>query len=199
MNRSVFLVAAALMALLLTGFGCPAQQPAEPPAEEEGAMEETGAEEDEHADDEGREDGEMEEAEKPDADGAALWTFLVSDDPYEQWELFPGTTEQYEGKEPHGALLTTYVNDEAKDSIDGKEGMMEDGSIIAKQNYTPDGTLDAITVMYKVEGYNADVGDWFWVKYKPGGEIEAEGKVDGCIGCHSDKKDNDYIWTADIK
>jgi len=25
------------------------------------------------------------------------------------------------------------------------------------------------TVMYKVEGYNPDAGDWFWVKYSPQG------------------------------
>ena len=72
---------------------------------------------------------------------------------------------------------------------------MPKGSIIIKENYMPDKTLGAITVMDKT-GDGKD--DYFWVKYMPDGtitvkEVEKEGKKKnialagkpkGCIGCH---------------
>lgn len=57
----------------------------------------------------------------------------------------------------------------------------------------------ALSVMYKIKGYNPEGGDWFWVKYSPDGKVEASGKVKGCIDCHSKQKDNDYIFTGKVK
>jgi hypothetical protein len=103
----------------------------------------------------------------------------------------------YQGIEPHGALLTTYVNDTAYNSVKSKKGMA-DGSIIVKENYTPDKQLAAVTVMYKVKGYHPAEGNWFWAKYRPDGDIEASGKLESCIKCHSQRKANDYVMTEDI-
>jgi hypothetical protein len=64
---------------------------------------------------------------------------------------------------------------------------------------TSDKKLVAITVMYKVKGYNPEAGDWFWAKYGPDGKIAAEGKVNSCIECHGAKKANDFIHTAALK
>ena len=63
----------------------------------------------------------------------------------------------------------------------------------------PNFDLAAITVMYKVKGYNPEGNDWFWVKYAADGKAQAEGKVQGCINCHGKKKDNDYIFIGSIK
>jgi hypothetical protein len=74
--------------------------------------------------------------------------------------------------------------------------------IVVKENYMPDKKLAAITVMYKVAGYNPGVGDWFWAKYTPDGKVEAEGKsgmADMCIGCHGKAKGNDFLFTGDLK
>jgi hypothetical protein len=117
--------------------------------------------------------------------------------PYKNWDKWPGKGEMYPGKEPHGAFLTTYVNEAALDSIKKLNGMA-DKSIIVKENYDSNKTLMAITVMYKVKDYNKDGGDWFWAKYDPKFNILAEGKVEGCLKCHGSTKDNDYIFTGKV-
>lgn len=137
----------------------------------------------------------------PAADGEKLLQYLTKEKPYTAWKLWPGKGKLYKGTEPHGALLTTYVNDVALKSIKARKGM-KDGSIIVKENYMPDKKLAAITVMYKVKGYNPEVGDWFWMKYAPDGKIETSGKtgmIDMCTGCHTKVKDNDYLFTGKIK
>ena len=136
---------------------------------------------------------------KPEASGKAVWDYITEESNYKNWELWPGKGELYPGQKPHGAFLTTYVNDEALSSVKEKKGKMEYGSIIVKENYMPDKTLAAITVMYKVKGYDPENNDWFYAKYSPKGEILAEGKVESCRNCHGVKKDNDYIFTGELK
>jgi hypothetical protein len=131
----------------------------------------------------------------PNAD--KLNDYIIKYEPYRAWRLWPGKGRLYEGTEPHGVLLTTFVNDTARRSIRKMEGM-RDGSIIVNENYTEDKEFVALTVMYKVEGYNPGAGDWFWVRYAPDGKAEAAGKVEGCINCHGKVKDNDYIWTGKV-
>ena len=79
---------------------------------------------------------------------------------------------------------------------------MPNGAIIVKENYMPDGQLAAITTMYKVDGFNPEANDWHWVKFLPDGSVDmdgmAQGKVPMCIGCHSGRADNDYIYTGDL-
>ena len=135
----------------------------------------------------------------PPADGKALYTYLSTEASYKNWNLWPGKGQLYAGKEPHGAFLTTYVNDAAMGAIEGKKGVMPEGAIIVKENYMPDKTLAAITVMYKVKGYNPEHNDWFWAKYGPSGAIQAEGKAAMCIACHDKEDDNDYIFTGRLK
>jgi hypothetical protein len=133
------------------------------------------------------------------ANGASMWEYVSKAKPYTKWDLFPGTTKMYKGKEPHGAILTTYVTKGAKSAIEKKKGSFANGAILVKENYKPDKTLAAITVMYKARGYNPEAGDWFWAKYKPDGTVEKEGKVAGCINCHADAKGNDWVFTGPVK
>lgn len=134
----------------------------------------------------------------PGANAAALYNYIIKLDPYTRWELWPRKGKLYKGTEPHGSLLTTYVNDAAYRSAKGKTAMT-DGAIIVKENYTSDKKLVALTVMYKLKGYNPSYGDWFWAKYTPEGKVEASGNVKGCIDCHLAKKDNDFIYTGEVK
>lgn len=137
----------------------------------------------------------------PGADAEKLHQYLTKEKPYTAWNLWPGKGKLYQGTEPHGALLTTYVNDVALKSIKAQKGMA-DGAIIVKENYMPDKMLAAITVMYKVKGYNPEGGDWFWLKFAPDGKIEVSGKsgmADMCIGCHAKAKGNDYLFTGTVK
>ena len=78
----------------------------------------------------------------------------------DDWKLWPGTTEKYQGDDPHGAQLTTSLNPAAFGAIGGT---MPSGAIIVKENYTPAGELAATTLMYKQSGYNPDHSDWFWI------------------------------------
>ena len=134
-------------------------------------------------------------------DAAELWAFLGSVD-YRSWSLWPGQGERYPGGEPHGSTLTTYVNRVASAALEEGAVEMPPGAIIVKENYLPDGQLGAVTTMYKVRGFNPEAGDWHWVKFLPDGSVDnegrAQGKVPGCIGCHTGKADNDYLFTSPL-
>lgn len=138
------------------------------------------------------------EPELPDTTGAALWAYLERADYRANWQLWPDKGELYQGTEPHGMLLTTYLNPAAYEALTGMAGSMPAGAIIVKENYMPDSTLAAVTTMYKVSGYNAEAGDWFWLKNGPDGAIEVEGRGAGCIACHSGRTDNDYVFTSSL-
>lgn len=85
----------------------------------------------------------------PAADAAALWSYIHSTSPYWNWAQWPGKSGLYEGREPHGMLLQTFVNEVAQSGILGKTGSVGDHGIVVKENYKPDKTLAAITVMYR--------------------------------------------------
>jgi hypothetical protein len=130
----------------------------------------------------------------PGPDGGELWAFLEEENFRENWELWPNRGELYEGQEPHGMLLTTYLNDRALRALEDSAHEMPPGAIIIKENYMPGGELAATTTMYKVTGYNPEAGDWFWLRTDPDGMVEMEGQVDGCISCHTGAADFDHVW-----
>ncbi len=127
------------------------------------------------------------------------------------------------GARPHGEILElAYQNLE----VDGHTGF-----IVVKKNYSGPGVSEAavardrarfltsITVMFEREaGYDADNQNWFWVKYKPGGGLDARqlggkqvplaGRIakgntveenGGCIYCHSSAGGRDYIFYPSVK
>lgn len=126
-----------------------------------------------------------------------LWQKIQAEKYQKNWSLFPGKGKLYKGTEPHGMLLTTYVNKTAKKALDTKVDVMPKDSILIKENYMPDETLAAITVMEKT---GPEKDDWFWVKYKSDGTVHtmemekggkkmqmpiAGGKETGCAMCHA--------------
>ncbi len=139
----------------------------------------------------------------PGADAAQLFNYIKNQNPYTSWAAWPLTTKLYPGRDPHGAFLNNYVNDIAVNSINAAtdpaaQHGMADGSIVVKENYGPDKTLAALTVMYKVQNFNPAAGDWFWAEYLPDGTVVLSGKVDGCIGCHVNVNANDMLFTGDV-
>lgn len=134
----------------------------------------------------------------PDTTAQAVWTFLQDADYAENWDFWPGKDLLYTGTEPHGMLLNTYLNAAAMTTVSGGvDAPLASGSMVIKENYAPDSTLAAITVMYKHEGYAPEAGDWFWAKYGPEGDVQAAGHVDSCIQCHSQAAEShDYLMTA---
>jgi len=130
---------------------------------------------------------------------AKLWDMMQKDDYRDTWKHYPGKGMLYKGAHPHGAFLTTYVNGPALKGLNAHDKELPYGSILIKENYKPDKTLGAITVMERVRGYNPDAGDWYWVKFSPKGDVMTKdvemdgkkktvtlaGKPKGCIGCHT--------------
>lgn len=140
--------------------------------------------------------GQAAEQDWPEPDAQAVWNYLQQNDYQEDWALWPGTSKLYEGTEPHGMLLTTYVNPTAADALSGLTGQLPRGSIIVKENYKPTEELAAVTVMYKAfEGYNSDHNNWYWLKRLADGTVEASGRVESCQTCHG-VSDTDYLRTA---
>lgn len=133
----------------------------------------------------------------PDTTPPRLWGYLTTTGYAGTWPLFPGKGELYEGQEPHGALLTTYVNEAALGALEEGRVPLPDSAILVKENYAADSTLVAVTVMYKAAGYNPDHGDWYWLKRDADGEVVAEGRVAACISCHGSHAAGDYIMTTE--
>jgi hypothetical protein len=126
-----------------------------------------------------------------------VWQRIQGDKYQENWALFPGKGKLYKGTEPHGMLLTTYVNKTAEQGLTSGAKELPKGSILIKENYMLDKTLAAVTVMEKT-GDRRD--DWFWVKYNPDGTVAtmemekngmkmdmpvAGGKQTMCAMCHA--------------
>lgn len=134
----------------------------------------------------------------PDTTEAAVWAHLQEEAYRDNWALWPGTEELYAGTEPHGMLLTTYVNETAREALAAGTGAgdLPFGSIVVKENYMPDGTYAAATVMYRVEGYNPDHDDWLFAKYNGSeGDVEAFGRPAECQACHQNAEPG-YIYTT---
>ena len=140
-----------------------------------------------------------------DTTGAAIWAHLQESDYQSTWTLWPEKGEFYAGNEPHGMLLTTYLNDVALQSLNSGASLMAPGAIVVKENYMPDSTLAAVTTMFKVEGYNPDVNDWFFTKHLASGELDQtptgmamEGRLPGCTNCHGGVQSNDYLFSGPL-
>lgn len=138
-------------------------------------------------------------ADYPDTTAEAVWAYLQAQDYEEEWELWPGKEPYYQGVEPHGALLNTYLNSVARQALSANDTMLPEHSIIVKENFMPDSTLAATTVMYKVPGYDPEHNDWWWLKRNADGQVEASGRAQGCISCHRGDGDNDYILTGTLE
>jgi hypothetical protein len=125
---------------------------------------------------------------------AGVWDRLQQLDYRKTFKHFPGRTAFYKGTEPHGALLTTYVNDLALAALEQKLDRLPYGAMVVKENYSPARKLASTTVMVKVVGYDPDNNDWFWMKRLADGRVEASGKVASCAKCHG-LSQGDFIRT----
>ncbi len=96
------------------------------------------------------------EPELPYTTADSMVAYLDDVDYQDSWKLWSGLGEKYEGGDPHGMLLTTYLNPAAYDALTGKDRVMPEGAVIVKEIYTPEGELAATTTMYKKSGCNAE-------------------------------------------
>ena len=140
-----------------------------------------------------------------DTTGAAIWAHLQQSNYQTEWQLWPDKGTFYTGQQPHGMLLTTYLNSVAYEALASGAATMPTGAIVVKENYMPDSTLAAVTTMYKVPGYNAEHADWFFTKHLASGVLDTmpngmdmEGRLPGCQNCHLGMQSNDYLFTGTL-
>jgi hypothetical protein len=149
---------------------------------------------------------EREESKAPEDIAAGLWKLMKTENFYDRWQMWPGTETLYKGSNPHGALLTTYINSIGYEAVAKSEKELPPGTIIAMENYMDDKTLKAIDVMYNLVPFDPEHGNWFWVKFAPDGKlfkVERDGetltlvgKIAECIECHSASSSRtQYIMT----
>ncbi|MCT7376156.1 cytochrome P460 family protein [Chelativorans salis] len=125
-------------------------------------------------------------------------------------------TVPYEGTDPHGVILETLYRDI---DVEGHTGL-----VVVKRNYGPEGVtvedvqgdrgehMDSITVMFKREqGYDPENQDWFWAKYLADGSLDqnpqgmslagrvGKGADQGCIPCHAQAAEGDYLYTFNLQ
>lgn len=138
----------------------------------------------------------------PDTLAAAVRAHLRAVDYRNTWSRWPGLAPYYDGSEPHGLLLTTYANDIVQETLHAGLNVMPSGAMVVKENYAPDSTLVATTVMYKQAGYDPDHNNWFFVKFGPGWDVDSgpdgaplAGRVPGCQNCHGGQADVDYLYS----
>jgi hypothetical protein len=124
--------------------------------------------------------------------------YITVADPYTKWQMWPDSAKQQKGLSPHGhgAFVTVYLNGAAARSVAEAKGM-SNGSIIVVENYDAKRALTELTAMYKVDGYNRQAGDWYWLEGTPSGRVLRSGVVQACIDCHRAQSKNDYIWTGE--
>ena len=132
----------------------------------------------------------------PAADAGEFWGFITRSSPYKEWKFWDDHADMQPGRAPHGPFHRVYVNDILLNA-DGVPAPY--GSIQVKESYNKDKQMMNITVMYKLKDFNPSAGDWWWAKYDLDGKAGPVGKVQGCIGCHGVRADNDYILVHDLK
>lgn len=136
-----------------------------------------------------------------DTTAEAVWAYLQAQDYRDSWDFWPGREPYYEGTEPHGALLSTYLNAPAMRGLTAlrNQESVDDlpfGSMLVKENYNPDSTLASITVMYKAEGFDPEHHDWWWMRRFPDGTVQASGRGEMCLSCHQQASASaDYLMT----
>lgn len=131
-----------------------------------------------------------------------MWSFIKSTR-YDQWAPAGDNGDFRKSDRPHGAMVKTYMNRVAA----GNSAELPHGSIIVKENYSPEKKLMAVTMMYRSKGYNPDANDWYWIKYNADGttammdtakgKMAIAGKAKGCMECHSGADGDDYAFFND--
>ena len=132
--------------------------------------------------------------------GAKLVTRIMQDDPYQDWAQFPDHQGTFESALPHGPMSQVFISGEVEAALANFDGALPDGSIIVKENIgtSPNVTEAALTVMWKVQGFDPENNDWFWANMTPAGKIVAEGKVQACAACHGGARTNDFVFVHEF-
>lgn len=128
--------------------------------------------------------------------GSDLFVLITQADPYQDWTQFPDKQGIVPSSFPHGPMARIFINGQVVEALSNFTGTLSDGAIIVKENIgeSEADKADALTIMWKVPGFDPENGDWFWANISPEGEVAAEGKLASCISCHNGARDNDFVF-----
>lgn len=126
---------------------------------------------------------------------ADLWTEIDGYDTWGQVGAWTGVV-LHEGSHGGASHVQVWFNDVAEAD---HGGTISDGGISVKETYNDENgdTALKIFVMKKIDGYDADNGDWFYARYSPDGTVDVAGAdaIGGCAGCHNAATE-DGLYTA---
>jgi hypothetical protein len=125
--------------------------------------------------------------------GARVWQRITQESDFENWAYWPGHEGLRAGQSPHGKFHEVYINNTLRERLPIESDRAPHGTIIVKENFDAARNPEGLVAMVKVDGYNPQAGDWFWVAYDTTGAVLREGAIAGCISCHAGMKDNDYV------
>ena len=127
---------------------------------------------------------------------ATLFARVTETDPFQQWAQFPEAQGVIESAAPHGPMGRVWINSVVESALTDPAGTLPTDSIILKESLSNSTAEKANEwdIMWKVSDFDADNNDWFWVNVTPDGDVVAEGKIGGCIACHSGARDNDFVF-----
>jgi len=112
-------------------------------------------------------------------EAAGLWS-RIHDAQYRSWARAPGYATRKPTNAPHSDAVEIFVNDVVGKALAGPAiTAWPDGSIIVKDGFDSDGSLDIVAAMEKRGA------DWFWVEWSAEGESLYSGKPNICTDCHA--------------
>jgi hypothetical protein len=114
-----------------------------------------------------------------------------------------GTTLQPASASPHGNFKLRF-NQEALSSLDGsgelpQGGTFPEGSVIVKEVYV-NNVLNIYAIMKKAPLDANAANGWVWSEIGPNGKVQysIKGKGNGCVSCHDDLPNRDFVRTLDL-
>ena len=121
---------------------------------------------------------------------------------YQNWVQDSSFSGIKSANSPHGDYIQIWLNETVSNFFSNPDtlenAILPAGSILVKEGYLDSSgqSLNKITIMKKIEGYDPDHNNWFWANYNPDGELAgSNGAESMCYNCHVSGKD--YILFKD--
>jgi hypothetical protein len=117
----------------------------------------------------------------------ALWERIHAEN-YRGFARAPGYETRQPSNTAHSSQVDIYVNDVLAQALAGGPiSTWPVGSLIVKDGFSDDGTLELVAVLDKREG------GWFWAEYTDveAGEAKYSGAPEICLDCHA--SGSDYV------
>jgi hypothetical protein len=113
--------------------------------------------------------------------------------------FFTMTPGIYDGDSPHGRVRIWYSKN-IETLIQQESYDVPVGTVSVKQGYFDENDQyeKIVTMIKKAPGYDSEHKDWEYEVRTPNGSVEKNGKLSGCISCHSHAPETDYLMGTKV-